>query len=214
VFNTIKTGVPGTLMPSWNGKLTDDQIWKIASYIRVLRGTAIDAPLPGNVAHGEEVFWGKGQCGGCHMVKGKGGLTGPDLSNIAGMRKVNSITDALTKPEHRIFGPGGAHLAALPPMDTYPPVQIVTSDGKSHDGVLMNQDGFSLQLLGSDQKLHTFDRANVRSVTQKAKSLMPTDYDKRLTKDEFADLMAYLTRLGTPRPAGARTAAPVAPAGD
>ena len=27
---------------------------------------------------------------------------------------------------------------------------------------------------------------------------MPTDYDKRLSKDEFNNLLAYLTRLGTP----------------
>ncbi len=40
-------------------------------------------------------------------------------------------------------------------------------------------------------------------------TLMPTDYDKRLTKEEFADLMAFLTRQGrkvsaaAPAPRGA-----------
>jgi putative heme-binding domain-containing protein len=213
LFNTIKNGIRGTAMPAWGGKLMDDQIWKIAAYIHVLRGTAIDNPLPGDVARGEQIFLGKGECSGCHMVNGKGGLSGPDLSNIASMRKVNSIQDALTKQEHRIFGPGGAHLTTLPPLDTYPPVQIVTSDGKTHDGVLMNEDGFSLQLLGSDQQLHTFDRAKVRTVTQKARSIMPTDYDKRLAPDEFKDLMAYLTRLGTAPTAQARRGGGAAPAG-
>jgi hypothetical protein len=32
---------------------------------------------------------------------------------------------------------------------------------------------------------------------------MPTDYDKRLTKEEFADLMAFLTRQGRKAPAAA-----------
>ena len=212
IFNTVKNGVRGTAMPAWGGKLTDDQIWKIAAYIHGLRGTAIDNPLPGDVARGEQIFRGKGECASCHMANGKGGLTGPDLSNIASTRKVNSIHDALTKQDHRIFGPGGAHIPALPPMDTYPPVRIVTSDGKTHDGVLMNEDGFSLQLLGSDEQLHTFERAKVRSVTRKARSIMPTDYDKRLAPDEFKDLMAYLTRLGTPPTAQARGAA-TAPSG-
>ena len=27
---------------------------------------------------------------------------------------------------------------------------------------------------------------------------MPSDYDKRLSKDEFDNLLAYLTHLGTP----------------
>jgi len=214
LFNTIKKGIRGTAMPAWDGKLMDDQIWKIAAYIRVLRGTAIDNPLPGDVARGEQIFQGKGECSGCHMVDGKGGLSGPDLSNIASMRKVNSIQDALTKQEHRIFGPGGAHLAVLPPLDTYPPVRLVTTDGKTHDGVLMNEDGFSVQLLGSDQRLHTFDRAKLRAVTQTARSIMPTDYDKRLAPDEFRDLMAYLTRRGTPNATQTRREGPPAAAGD
>jgi len=208
VFNTIKNGIRGTAMPAWGGKLMDDQIWKIAAYIRVLRGTAIDSPLPGDVARGEQIFQGKGECSGCHMVNGKGGLSGPDLSNIASIRKVNSIHDALTKQEHRIFGPGGAHLTTLPPLDTYPPVRLVTTDGKTHDGVLMNEDGFSVQLLGSDERLHTFDRAKLRSMTRTARSIMPTDYDKRLAPDEFRDLMAYLTRLGTPNTGQARRGGP------
>ena len=35
-----------------------------------------DAPVAGNVAHGEEIFWGKADCGACHMMRGRGGLIG------------------------------------------------------------------------------------------------------------------------------------------
>ena len=35
-----------------DSKLNDDQIWKIAAYVKGLRGTAIDAPSPGDVAAG------------------------------------------------------------------------------------------------------------------------------------------------------------------
>ena len=84
IFNTIKSGLPGTLMPPWSGKLADDDIWKLAAYIHALRGTAIDNPLPGDAGIGEQVFWGKGQCGTCHMIAGRGGSPAPDLSNIAG----------------------------------------------------------------------------------------------------------------------------------
>ena len=38
----------------------------------------------------------------------------------------------------------------------------------------------------------------MKSVVYEPKGLMPTDYDKRLSKTEFDDLLAYLTRLGTP----------------
>ena len=194
-FNIIKNGVPGT--PMSPQRLSDPDIWKIASYIHALRGTAIDNPLPGDVAHGEAVFWGRGECGNCHMLSGKGGLTGPDLGDIASARKASSIVDALTKEQHRVFGSGGAHLQSLPAMDSYLPVHVTTIDGKTIDGVLLNEDGYSLQMIDNDQQLHLFDKSKVRKVVVDTKSLMPTDYDKRLTPDEFKDLMAFLTRQGT-----------------
>ena len=37
---------------------------------------------------------------------------------------------------------------------------------------------------------------------------MPTDYDKRLTRDEFKDLMAFLTRQGIKAAPAARRGGP------
>jgi mono/diheme cytochrome c family protein len=198
VFNTLKNGIPGT--PMAPQKLSDEEIWKITTYIRALRGTALDNPLPGDVAHGEQIFWGKGQCGTCHMLGGKGGLTAPDLNNIAGTRKSSTIIDALTKEQHREYGSGGAHLKTLPTMDSYVPVHLTTADGKVIDGILLNEDGYSIQMMGSDQRLRSFDRAKLRRVRVESKSLMPTDYDKRLAPEEFKDLLAFLTRQGTKPP--------------
>ena len=197
-FNIIKNGVAGT--PMSPQRLTEPDIWKVVTYLHALRGTAIDNPLPGDVAHGEQVFWGKGQCGTCHMMSGRGGLTAPDLSNIAGTRKASSISDALTKPQHRVYGSGGAHLESLAPMDSYLPVYVTTADGTIVEGVLLNEDGYSLQMIGTDNQLHLFDRAKLRRVVVEPRSLMPSDYDKRLTPDEFKDLLAFLTRQGRRAP--------------
>lgn len=199
ILEVIRNGTPRTAMPAWKGKMADDDILKIGAFLHSLRGTAIDNPLPGDVANGQQVFWVKGQCGSCHMLAGRGGLRGPDLTNIAAVRKSNSIIDALTKPNHRIYGDGGVHLSALPPMDTYDAVQINLNDGRTLDGVLLNQDGYSLQLLGSDDQLYLLDREQVKGVVTKA-PIMPTDYDKRLLPGEFKDLLAFLTRQGTKPP--------------
>ena len=205
-FNIIKNGVPGT--PMSTQRLPETDIWKIVTYIHALRGTAIDSPLPGDVAHGEQVFWGKGRCGSCHMLAGKGGLTAPDLSNIAGMRKASSISDALTKPQHHVYGSGGAHLQTLYPMDSYLPVFVTTPDGKTVDGVLLNEDSYSVQMIGNDNQLHLFDRSKLLRVVVEPRSLMPTDYDKRLTTDEFKNLMAFLTRQGRVAPPSAGRGGP------
>jgi len=198
IFDAIEKGIPGTLMPGTG--LAEADAWKVAAYIRSLRGTAIDSPAEGDVAHGEQIFWGKGACGDCHMVRGRGGLLGPDLSNLAGRRKLYSIRDALTKVEHRVATDGGRHELSLSPMNSYQAIHVVTRDGKTFSGILMNEENFSLQILGSDNEVHMFARDELRQVVYEPKSLMPTDYDKRLTPTEFQDLLAFLSRQAVARP--------------
>jgi cytochrome c oxidase cbb3-type subunit 3 len=195
IFEAIRKGMPGTEMPPTG--LSETDAWKVTVYIRALRGTALDTPAKGNVANGEQVFRGKGECLKCHMLKGKGGLIGPDLSNIAGSRKLLSIRDALTKAEHRVATDGGRHDSAVEPLSNYQSVRVVTKDGKTVRGVLKNANSFSLQVLGLDDALHVFDRAKLREVIYESQSLMPTDYDKRLTAEEFQDLLAFLSRQGS-----------------
>jgi putative heme-binding domain-containing protein len=200
IFDAIKTGITGTQMPPFSGQFNDDQIWRITAYVRGLRGTAIDTPSAGNVANGESIFWGKGTCGTCHMIKGKGSILGPDLSNLGGTRKVQNIVDALTKEKHKIAADGGTHDTTLLPMSTYQPVRVTTGDGKVIEGILKNEDSFSLQVLGrNDLNLHRFKRAAVK-VFYDPNSIMPHDWDKRLPATEFQDLMAFLTRLYVPPP--------------
>jgi cytochrome c oxidase cbb3-type subunit III len=195
----VKNGIPGSAMPAWSGRLSDGDIANIGAFIRAMRGTALDNPLPGDVALGEAVFWGKAGCAGCHTISGRGKVIGPDLTNIAAMRKSTAISDALTKVEHRVYGDGGVHLPTPPPMD-YEPVTVMTKAGQTIEGVMRNQDAWSVQLIGMDSKLYSFDRSQLRSVTIKPGGIMPTDYDKRLSPDEFKNLMAFLTRQGAKPP--------------
>ena len=67
------------------------------------------------------------------MMNGRGGLLGPDLSNIAGERSVRFLQESLTLRNRYI--PSG-----------YQPVQVVTIDGQKIHGVLRNEHNFSLQL--------------------------------------------------------------------
>jgi putative heme-binding domain-containing protein len=198
IFDAIKNGIAGTIMPAHASNFSDDQIWKITAYVKGLRGTAIDAPSPGDAVAGEAIFWSKGDCGSCHMVGGRGSIIGPDLSRLASLRKTNSIIDALTKAQHRVYGSGGAQPHLLTPLSIWPVVHVTTQDGKTVRGLLRNEDSFSMQIMGLDQQLYLFDRRKLKSVVYEEASLMPTNYDKRLSKEEFDNLLAYLTRLGTP----------------
>jgi cytochrome c oxidase cbb3-type subunit 3 len=197
IFNVIKNGIPGTPMPAHAGRLNDDQIWKITAYIYGLRGSAIDAPTPGDVTAGEAVFSGKGECSTCHMARGKGSIVGPDLTMVANRLKTNAIVASLTKDNSRVLPPGGYQSYKLTPLQTWPVANIVTNDGKTIRGLVRNEDSYSMQVMGFDQELHLLERSKLKSVTYDPKRLMPSDYDKRLTKKEFEDLLAYVTSLGS-----------------
>lgn len=192
----IRDGIPGTSMPAWKGRLSDDDIIHIGAYIGALRGTALDNPAPGDAVKGEVVFWGNGGCSSCHMINGRGGVIGPDLGNIAASRKTTAIHDALTKETHAVFGDGGVHLPMVPPMD-YEPVTVVTRAGKTVEGVMRNQDHWSVQMVDMNGRPHSFDRAALRGVTIRPGSVMPSDYDKRFSAEDFTNLMAFLTRQGS-----------------
>jgi cytochrome c oxidase cbb3-type subunit III len=184
LFDAIQKGIEGTLMPAM--RLPDADAWKIVSYIRSLRATAIDAPPDGNVEAGRAIFFGRGGCSGCHMIEGRGGILGPELSNLGAQRTVQAILEALTQPRQHI--PRG-----------YQPVKLSTREGRSIEGIVRNENNFSLQVLGRDGRLHLLERREVARIDYASQSLMPTDFDQRLGEEGLRDLVAYLSRLAASR---------------
>lgn len=180
VFDAVKNGIPGTGMPAVG--LSDEDAWRVTVYIRSLRATAADFPPEGNVDAGEGLFWGKAKCGDCHMVGGRGGLIGPDLTDLGGRLTVKAIEEALTVPKLR--APLG-----------YEPAVIRTAAGETLTGVLRNRHNFSYQLLDREGRLHMLSADEIDSVEIGEKSPMPADVDRRLTEEEFRDLLAFLSRL-------------------
>ena len=79
---TISAGVPGTAMPP--NKLTADEMWQIVAYLRTLQQPV--TPALGDRARGEALFFSAGRCSSCHMVNGRGGRLGPELSTVGSAR--------------------------------------------------------------------------------------------------------------------------------
>jgi putative heme-binding domain-containing protein len=181
LYDTIKHGIPGTAMPALN--IPDDDIWRIVVFIRAMRSSASEVDMPGDVEHGKAVFMGKGGCTNCHMLNGKGGTIGPDLSNIRAQITLQHLKEALTTD-----GPIPAG---------YQPMKIVTRKGEILEGVAKNQDDFSIQLLDAQNHLHLLDRSELKSVEETKNSLMPHNYDKVLTPQEYNDLLAMLAKQVT-----------------
>jgi cytochrome c oxidase cbb3-type subunit 3 len=179
IFEAIKNGIAGSAMPA--SGLQTFETWKIVAYIRSLRATASDAFVAGDVVRGERIFWEKGRCGTCHMIRGRGGISGPDLSNVGGERTLAAMRDSLTKRKLQI--PRG-----------YQPVEVITVDGRKLTGIAKNDNNFSLQLLDSQDRLQLLTSEEWTKVTYQSQSLMPNNYGMVLQSSELQDLLAFLSR--------------------
>ena len=180
LYDTIENGIPGTGMIAVGKTMDDKDVWRIVVFIRAMRGSASDTDVAGNVQHGKAVFTGKGGCIKCHTLQGKGGTIGPDLSNAGAEMTLKRLRDSLT--------------TETPITRGYKPVTVVLTNGQTLKGVAKNEDAFSLQLLDYEDHLHLIDKAEVRKEDEEGKSLMPHNYDKQLSKDEFQDLLAMLAK--------------------
>lgn len=178
VSEIISNGVPGTGMPAFHS-LTAKQIASLVSYLRILQGKLAARTLPGDATRGKEIFFGKGECSTCHTILGEGGFLGPDLSAYGSATSAKAIRDEIVKPD-RIEAAG------------YRSAVLTTRDGDRHEGVIRNEDNFSVQLQTKDGSFHFFQKSDLRTVEPLGHSLMPTDYLQRLTPDELNDLVSYV----------------------
>lgn len=125
---------------------------------------------------GEAVF--QTHCGVCHSYAGKGGQVGPDLTGVK-----NQPPDALL-----------LHIL-VPNYEVYPTYQSIvvrTKDGGSFSGWVVSETDNSLTLrtaFGTDEAIL---RSNIESLTNSGLSLMPNGLEQTMTKEDMANLIAYL----------------------
>jgi cytochrome c oxidase cbb3-type subunit 3 len=198
IFRTINEGVPGTAMPP-NGAtqqgvgMTEEEIWQVISYIRSVQVKAPAQPV-GNAAHGKELFYGTAGCSMCHMVQGKGGRFGPDLSTTGSARSTDYLIESVRAPSRRLAQ--GISEAMKEFSQEYETVTVVTVDGTKYLGVVLNEDHFTLQMMDTRENLHLFEKDKLRSYEKSRESLM-TAYDQKMLSDkELQDIIAYLMEVG------------------
>jgi putative heme-binding domain-containing protein len=198
LFRTINEGVPGTAMPP-NGAtqqgvgMTESEIWQVVTYIRSVQ---VKSPLQalGDAAHGRVLFFGEAVCYTCHMVEGKGGRLGPDLTTTGSARSTDYLIDSVRNPSRRLAQ--GLSEAMKEFSQEYETVNVETADGRKFTGVILNEDHFTVQMLDLREQLHLFEKDKLRSFEKSRKSLMPA-YDKNMLSDKnLQDILAFLLSVG------------------
>jgi putative heme-binding domain-containing protein len=173
----VLRGIPNTAMPPSN--FSEAQASAIVQYLRAKALRA--AATAGNAANGRAIFIGKGSCTSCHRVNGSGSRLGPDLSEIGRLRHSTDIERAIVEPDFLIV-----------PSNRF--IRLVTRDGATIIGRMLNQDAFTVQLLDSKEQLRSLMRADLKEFTFIDKSPMPS-YSGKLSPAEITDLVSYLVSL-------------------
>jgi putative heme-binding domain-containing protein len=179
----IRSGIPNTEMSAMDN-ISEPNARTIVAYLRSMAATtAALAALPqGNAARGQILFQTKGQCTTCHRVGDTGSRTGPDLTMIGSQRRVIELHRSVIEPDAEVI-----------PANRF--FKVVTREGVTMTGRLLNQDTFTIQLLDSrDEKLKSFSKSNLREFAFIDKSPMPS-YKEKLSAQELADVISYLASL-------------------
>jgi len=174
----IRNGIPNTPMPATN--VSEAQAVKIVAYLRSVAESRSGVAVAGDAGRGQSIFEGKGACSTCHRVNGAGSGLGPDLSRVGQLRRAIELEEAMLNP--------GAEV--LPANRFY---RVVTRDGSTVTGRLLNHDTFTVQLLDSNEQLRSFVKADLREHGFLA-TPMPS-YRGKLDAQEVADVVSYLASL-------------------
>ncbi len=132
--------------------------------------------LPANAKNGHAVF--TKTCAACHQFAGEGQRVGPELTGIR-LQPAEAILLHILVPDAEIY----------PGFTAY---DIETKDGRSLTGLLTSDTPTSVTLRAAQGVEETLLRANIAKLTSSSTSLMPNELEKTMTRQELADLMAFL----------------------
>ena len=183
----VKKGLPGVGMPPF-GYLGDQEVNDVVAYLRVLQGKVAMEKVAGDPHAGRALFYGKAECSKCHMVHGEGGFIATDLSTYGDSVSAASLRHLIIDPDQNL-------------APTSKVVEIRTLNGQRVSGLLRDEDNFTISLQTLDGRFHMYSRAKLASVRHTDHSIMPDDYESKLSSKEIEDLVSFLiTTASTPHP--------------
>jgi putative heme-binding domain-containing protein len=121
-------------------------------------------------------------CIKCHRVNGAGGEGGPDLSRVAGNYDRAALIEAVLFPSKKV-------------ADGFRTTTLALADGQILSGLVVADDDRWLVLIDGQGTKHDVLKSEIEARTQSDTSPMPEGLQTGLTREEFADLIAYVETL-------------------
>jgi len=130
-----------------------------------------------NFERGQTLF--EKNCGSCHVMHGKGGRIGPDLTG-SDRRNLSYLLENIIAPSSVV-------------AQTFQTSIILLEDGRLLAGVVTEQNKRTLKLQTKEELL-TIDRRTIEESKRTKLSLMPDGLLNPMTPEEKRDLFGFLMR--------------------
>jgi putative heme-binding domain-containing protein len=118
----------------------------------------------------------------CHRVRGSGGEVGPDLSNIGGKYAREHLIESVLEPSRQI-------------VEGYRSTILALEDGRVLTGLVKSETAGKLTLVDVEAREQTVAKSDVAGRRFADVSIMPEGLATKLSRAQFADLIAYLQSL-------------------
>nr|MBA3484950.1 HEAT repeat domain-containing protein [Pirellulales bacterium] len=130
----------------------------------------------GDAALGRQTF--AKHCASCHRLEGEGHEVGPDLAALTS-RTPAALIESILDPNRTVD-------------ERYQSYTALTAEGLALAGLLAGETTTSITLVEQQGKQHTLLRADLESLQNSGKSLMPEGFERDLTTTDVSNLLAYL----------------------
>jgi putative membrane-bound dehydrogenase-like protein len=133
--------------------------------------------LKGDAARGKAAF--KKTCSTCHKLENVGVEVGPDLLSALRNKAPEQLLSDILDPSREVD-------------PRYINYQVADKAGRSYTGMIVAETASSITLRRAEKAEDTILRDRIDTIEATAKSLMPDGLEMQLSKQDLADVIAYL----------------------
>lgn len=133
--------------------------------------------LRGNTSIGKNIF--QDNCAVCHQVEGKiGRAYGPDLGTVHAWAPADIMTNILDPNRSIAHG-----------YDTW---ELMNKKGEVIQGIITNETPTAVTITDANGKVNDISRRDITSLKALGISVMPVGWEDKISKQQMADLLAFL----------------------
>jgi putative membrane-bound dehydrogenase-like protein len=159
------------------GQLTPDRQKVVENYKAALELTA-------DKERGKAAF--KKNCATCHRLENVGVEVGPDLLSALRNKSREQLVIDIMDPSREVD-------------PRYLNYLVTTKKGQTLSGMIVSETASSVTLRRAEKAEDVILRSQIDDIQGTAKSVMPENLETQLTKQDLADLIAYLQAVAVPK---------------